>query len=80
MHPVEEAVTVRDRLVSLLDTVLQDSRINKAFIPTIKNLALNFLKDASDADITNGIRALRDKLIPWLLSEEAHDENTDQGG
>ena len=70
--------TVKDRLASLLDVVLQDSRLNKAFIPMIRTLAKSFLADMADAQIMEGISKLRDELIPWVLGEVQSHEDTHQ--
>lgn len=72
-----EPATIKARISALLEAVISTTKINPLFLPTIKNLANNFLKDASEDDLKNGINELRDKYIPWILGE-AHNEDTHQ--
>lgn len=65
--------TIQARLLGLLEAVLQKSSFNRAFIPTIRNLAKSFIEDTSEADLKNGIVILRDKFIPWLLGEASNE-------
>jgi hypothetical protein len=60
----------REKLRSLLETVLKDSRINAAFRPVIMQLANNFLDNTTDEEIVKGVSLLRDTLIPWVLGDE----------
>jgi len=80
-HPAIITATPRAKLKSLLETVLQDSRINAAFRPVIMQLANNFLDGTTDEEIINGLGLLRDRLIPWVIgdpapAESGPDENT----
>lgn len=61
--------TVKDRILALLDVVLDGAKINAAFVPTIHTLAKNFLRDVSEDEIRKGVVVLREKYIPWLLGE-----------
>ena len=73
--PAVYAAGPRDKLKSLLETVLQDSRINAAFRPVIMQLANNFLDGTTDEEIINGLGQLRDKLIPWVIGDPAPAES-----
>jgi len=67
-------ITIKARLEALLETVIDKSNFNKAFLPVIKNLAKGFLKNTSEEDIRKGLIELREKYIPWILGEMP-DEN-----
>jgi hypothetical protein len=71
---LEDTNTIKARLSALLEAVISKTKINPLFLPTIKNLANNFLKEASEDDLKTGIIELRGKYIPWILNE-APDEN-----
>lgn len=62
--------SAKEKLISILDVVLTDSRINKSFQPVIRNLVMNFIKDVEEDDIIKGMKKLRDEFIPWVLSDE----------
>lgn len=70
-----ETLTIKDRLRALLQIVLQHSKLNPLFVPTIRNLANNFIDDMQEAEIKNAIIELRDRFIPWLLGEVVTHEN-----
>jgi len=60
---------MKERLRSILSTLLSSSRIPAIYAPIIKGLIENFLKDISEEDLALYIRQLRDEFIPWLLGE-----------
>lgn len=72
---IKPETTVKDRLGALVDAVIDKSKLNRAFLPVIRNLAKNFLEEVSEEDIKNGIKELRDKYIPWILGEMPDDKN-----
>lgn len=72
---VKPVTTIKERLTALLDVVIEKSKLNRAFLPTIRNLAKNFIEEVSEADIKSGIIELRDKYIPWILGEMPDDKN-----
>jgi hypothetical protein len=67
-QPNPTPTTIKERLGALVEAVLQSSKFNAAFIPVIKNLIKNFMKDTTDEDLKSGILELRDKYIPWVLT------------
>lgn len=73
--------TIKDRLITLLEVLIKQSSLNPLFLPTIKSLAINFLKNADEAELRRGIVEVREKFIPWILgpdSIEALNENSTQ--
>jgi len=72
-NPTQPA-TIKARLSALLEAVISKTKLNPLFLPTIKNLANNFLKDASEDDLRNGIIELREKYIPWILGEVSNED------
>ena len=66
---------MKERLRSVLSTLLASSRIPSIYAPIIKGLIENFLKDVSEEDLALYIRQLRDEFIPWLLVGEVTIEN-----
>ena len=75
----DDTNTIKARLSALLEAVISKTKINPLFLPTIKNLANNFLKDASEDDLRIGIIELRDKYIPWILGEVSNDSGSNNG-
>jgi hypothetical protein len=67
--------SLHERVLALLSALVGDSRINVAFRPVILNLAKNFLADVDDKDLRDGLLKVRDKIIPWLLSEGGGNED-----
>ncbi len=74
--------TVRDRVRAFLDALLEHTKFNPAFRPVIVNLLTGYLKQTSDEELTRGLIAVRDEIIPFLLTgdkpgpEGPHDADT----
>lgn len=79
MVTLTESTTIKSRLLALLKTVLEDSRVNRAYHPVIMNLVNGFLAKTGDAEIREGILKMRDEIIPWILNEQvpAETDETD---
>lgn len=64
-------VSLKERMMAFLTTILQDSRIAKGFQPVILNLVKNFMQQVSDEELARGLEDVRTKVIPWLLTGDA---------
>lgn len=78
MDRVAKQITIKDRLSALVDAMLSQSSFNAAFLPVIKTLVKNFLKDTPNEAIEAKVRELRDRIIPWLLGEVSHEDQNRQ--
>lgn len=66
-----EAMTVKARLLALVDLLLEDSKFDRMTQTIIRNLAKNFLgKNVSDDDLRAQIVKIRDEVIPVILGDE----------
>jgi hypothetical protein len=60
---------MKERLRSILSTLLSSSRIPAIYAPIIKGLIENFLKDVSENELRDYVMQIRSEFIPWLLGE-----------
>lgn len=68
--------TIKARLIALLEVLIKQSKLNPLFLPTIKTLAFNFLRDADEAELRKGIIEVKEKFIPWILGNEVIEGQT----
>ncbi len=70
-NPVVTQFTIKQRLLALVDLLLEDSRFDKITSTIIRNLARNFMSDkVTEDDLRAQIIKVRDEFIPVILGEE----------
>lgn len=62
--------TIKQRLLTLLELLLEDSQFNKPTQTIIRTLARNFLGDkVTEEDLRTQVIKIRDEIIPLILGE-----------
>lgn len=63
--------TIKQRMLALMDMLLEQSSFGKMERTIIRNLGQNFLKgNVTDAELRQHVEMIRDEVIPLILGEE----------
>lgn len=69
---VQPTSTVKQRLLALVELLLEDSKFDRMTQTIIRNLAKNFLGNSvTEEDLIIQVRKIRDEVIPAILGEES---------
>lgn len=60
---------VRERVSALILALLETSNINPGFRPIIAKFSSQFLSSVDDAGLVDGIKKVRDEIIPFLIDD-----------
>ena len=63
-------VSVRQKLLSIINKLIASSSIPKVYIPIINGLVDKTMGSVTDEELREHIKEVRDQFIPWLLSDE----------
>ncbi len=66
----ETRITLKDKLQALLEVLVEDSKFDLVLKSIILKLSKNFMKNASDEDIIQAVKKMRDEMIPFILGED----------
>ncbi len=66
----EIKITLKDKLQVLLEVLIEDSKFDPVLKSIILKLSKNFMKNASDEDIIQAVKKMRDEMIPFILGED----------
>lgn len=69
-------MSIKEKIKSIIDTLLGNSRIPAMYRPIIKGMIENYLNDTKEEELREYIIQLRAEFIPWLLGEENAKETT----
>ena len=66
---MDEIPPLKDKLINLLVEITSSSKMGKANSIMVSTLGKSLISGLTDAEILEGIKTLRDKIIPWLLGD-----------